>query len=59
MSSVHSRRYRAFLKRLRVAHLDAGLTQSEVAKAVRRHQSFVSKCASGEPMRQSDYFLIL
>jgi len=46
--SPHSARYRQFLKRLREARLQAGLTQAEVAKALRRPQSFVSKCESGE-----------
>ncbi len=48
MSTVHSPRYRQFLKKLRSARLDAGLTQQEVARALRRPQSFVSKCESGE-----------
>ncbi len=48
MRSVHSSRYRAFLKRLRQARLDAGLTQIQAAAALRRPQSFVSKCESGE-----------
>jgi transcriptional regulator with XRE-family HTH domain len=41
-------RYRQFLRRLRAAREEAGLTQVEVAKALRRPQSFVSKCESGE-----------
>ncbi len=48
MSTVHSSRYRQFLKKLRAARLEAGLTQQEVARALRRPQSFVSKCESGE-----------
>lgn len=40
--------YRLFLTRLRQARLDAGLTQIEVAARLRRPQSFVSKCESGE-----------
>ena len=48
MRSTHSARYRRFLTRLREARLNAGLTQAEVAKALRRPQSFVSKCESGE-----------
>lgn len=48
MRSLHSARYRRFLKRLRQARLDAGLTQADVAAALRRPQSFVSKCESGE-----------
>ena len=48
MSTVHSPRYRQFLKKLRAARLDAGLTQQELARALRKPQSFVSKCESGE-----------
>jgi len=48
MSTIHSPRYRQFLKKLRAARLEAGLTQQEVARALRKPQSFVSKCESGE-----------
>lgn len=48
MSTIHSPRYRQFLKKLRAARLDAGLTQQEAARALRKPQSFVSKCESGE-----------
>jgi len=40
--------YRLFLTRLREARRLAGLTQTEVAAQLRRPQSFVSKCESGE-----------
>ncbi len=40
--------YRLFLTRLREARLEAGLTQAEVAATLRRPQSFLSKCESGE-----------
>lgn len=48
MRSPHSARYKQFLKRLKAARLQAGLTQAEVARAFRRPQSFVSKCEAGE-----------
>jgi transcriptional regulator with XRE-family HTH domain len=48
MGSLHSQRYKQFLKRLRQARRAAGLTQVQVASALRRPQSFVSKCESGE-----------
>lgn len=48
MGAAHSPRYRAFLNKLKRARQDAGLTQAEVAKALHRPQSFVSKCESGE-----------
>lgn len=40
--------YRIFLERLRAARIEAGLTQAEVARQLRKPQSFVSKCESGE-----------
>ncbi len=40
--------YRLFLTRLREARQAAGLTQAEAAVKLRRPQSFVSKCESGE-----------
>jgi transcriptional regulator with XRE-family HTH domain len=36
------------LKRLKEARRQAGLTQARAAAALRRPQSFVSKCESGE-----------
>lgn len=48
MGSLHSPRYRQFLRRLRQARSEAGLTQAGVARALRKPQSFVSKCESGE-----------
>ena len=47
-SSIHSERYQVFLKRLRAARKDAGLTQEDVAARLQVHQSYVSKCESGE-----------
>lgn len=40
--------YEAFLARLVEARTSAGLTQGSVAKRLGKHQSFVSKCESGE-----------
>lgn len=48
MTSLHSPVYRSLLKRLQQARRQAGLSQTEVARAVGRPQSFVSKCESGE-----------
>ena len=48
MRSRYSARYRRFLERLKTARVKAGLTQSQVAVVLRRPQSFVSKCESGE-----------
>ena len=46
--SVYSEKYKAFLKRLKAARLDAGLTQTEVAQQLNLPQSYISKCESGE-----------
>ena len=48
MGSLHSRRYRDFLARLRQARERAGLTQVEAAARLRKPQSFVSRCETGE-----------
>ena len=48
MGALHSARYRRFVKRLRLARISAGLTQAQVASMLRRPQSFVAKCESGE-----------
>lgn len=45
---VHSSRYQEFLKRLRTARGNAGLSQVEVARQLGKPQSYVSKCESGE-----------
>lgn len=46
--SLFSPEYDAFVKALRQARLDAGLTQAQVAAKLGRRQTFVSKCESGE-----------
>jgi transcriptional regulator with XRE-family HTH domain len=46
--ATYRSRYRQFLEKLRRARQEAGLTQVEVATRLRRPQSFVSKCESGE-----------
>ncbi|MCY3853186.1 MAG: helix-turn-helix transcriptional regulator [Gammaproteobacteria bacterium] len=46
--SLHTSRYQKFLVRLRQARAEAGMTQVELAKAVRRSQTWVSKCELGE-----------
>lgn len=48
MGSLHSRRYREFLARLRQARESAGMTQVEAAARLRKPQSFVSRCETGE-----------
>lgn len=46
--SLHSTRYRVFISRLRQARKEAGLTQTELAHAVGRSQTWLSKCELGE-----------
>lgn len=47
-SALHSRKYREFLARLRAAREAAGLTQVEVARRLKKLQSWVSKSETGE-----------
>ena len=47
-SATHTAEYRYLLKRLREARKRAGLTQVDVARALRRPQSYVTKCELGE-----------
>ena len=49
----YQRAYAAFQKRLREAREQADMTQTAAASALKTHQSFVSKCESGE--RRVDY----
>jgi transcriptional regulator with XRE-family HTH domain len=46
--SVHSKPYRALLTQLIAARKAAGLTQDELAKRLRKPQSFVAKTEKGE-----------
>jgi transcriptional regulator with XRE-family HTH domain len=48
MDSTYTPEYRAFLRRLRRAREDAGLTQVEASRRLRRPQSFVSRCETGD-----------
>jgi transcriptional regulator with XRE-family HTH domain len=47
-SAVYDPDYRFLIKRVREAREDAGMTQTEVATALERPLSFVSKCELGE-----------
>lgn len=47
-TATQAARYARLLTKLRDARLEAGMTQADAAKALRKPQSFVSKCESGE-----------
>lgn len=46
-SAIHGKRYQAFLRKLRQARQETGMTQRQVASALGRLQSFVEKCEQG------------
>jgi transcriptional regulator with XRE-family HTH domain len=46
--SIHSARYRVFVKVLRESRRRAGLSQEQVAERIGETQTFVSKCERGE-----------
>ena len=54
---IYSTRYQTFLEKLRQARLDVGLTQVDVAQALGKHQSYISKCETGE--RRVDFVELL
>lgn len=46
--SIYSKEYDFVLSQLRNARILSGLTQKEVARRIRKPQSYISKCESGE-----------
>ena len=46
--SVQTKEYSYFVERLRKARLEAGLSQDQVAKKIRRPQSHISNIESGQ-----------
>ena len=44
----YQKKYERFLQRLREARKQAGLTQLETGARLKKPQSFISKCESGE-----------
>jgi transcriptional regulator with XRE-family HTH domain len=46
--SIHTAVHKRLIVRLRQARLQSGLTQSQVARKLRKPQSFVSSCESGQ-----------
>ncbi len=51
--ALQTKRYRAFIARMKQARIDAGLTQVELAAKLGRPQTWVSKCELGE--RRADF----
>lgn len=49
MNIVHyKRRYNRFVRKLKTARIQAGLTQTEAARKLKKPQTYVSKCELGE-----------
>jgi len=48
VDTIRSKEYRDFVGKLRKARLDAGLRQIDVAKKLKRTQSYVSRVEVGE-----------
>ena len=46
--SIRTKEYKDFAQKLRSARLEAGLTQVEAAKKLKRPQSYISKAEAGE-----------
>ena len=46
--TIYSREYKSLVGKLKKARRDAGLDQNEVAKTLKRSQSYVSKIESGQ-----------
>jgi len=46
--SIYTKEYRKVIERLKKARLEAGLKQIEVAKKLRKPQSYISKIERGE-----------
>ena len=46
--SIRTRGYAVFIGRLKTARLEAGLTQNQVAKKLRRPQSHISNSVTGQ-----------
>lgn len=47
-SSIRTKEYQDFAEKLKKARLESGLTQVEVAKKLKRPQSYISKSEAGE-----------
>jgi len=48
IKSIHTKEYAYFVEKLRKARLEAGITQTQVAKKIGRPQSHISNIESGQ-----------
>jgi len=46
--TIYSKEHRYIVKQLKKARKEASLSQKQVAKILRRTQSYISKCESGQ-----------
>ena len=46
--ALHTKRYRKFCQRLVEARKSAGITQAQLADALRKPQSYVAKCEAAQ-----------
>lgn len=46
--SIHTKEYREIIEKLKQARFDAGLKQEDVARKLKKQQSYVSKIERGE-----------
>jgi transcriptional regulator with XRE-family HTH domain len=46
--TIYSKEYKKIIDKLKDARINAGLTQFDVAKRLRKHQSYISKIESRE-----------
>jgi len=47
-NNIWKKEYQVFVEKLKQARIEAGLTQVDVSKKLKRPQSYISKCESGE-----------
>jgi transcriptional regulator with XRE-family HTH domain len=57
MDTLHSKRYKEFAKKLKLARVEADMTQDQAAQALGRPQSFISDCERRE--RRVDFIEFL
>lgn len=48
MKTIYSQRHRTIVARLKKARIAVGLKQIDVAKKLRKQQSYISRCESGD-----------